>query len=139
MSKYIVTWFDKSLHKKSEKVRDFQKAKKILKDLESTLKNLGSGLSAPQIGINKQILIAKINGRYEHFINPEIINSNGYKITIESCLSFPKLIMPKIRKQKIEIKYQTTSGEEKIKIYKKSNATVLQHEIDHLKGKTILY
>ena len=139
MSKYIVTWFDKNLYKESKKVRDFKEAKGILTDLESTLKNLGSGLSAPQIGIDKRVFIAKISGKYEHFINPEILNSKGYKITIESCLSFPKLIMPKIRKQEIEIKYQTICGEEKIKTYKKSNATVLQHEIDHLKGKTILY
>ena len=54
---------------------------------------IGIGLAANQIGINKRVCIVNVKEPLV-LINPEIIESTGEFIFRESCLSYPKKVVP---------------------------------------------
>jgi peptide deformylase len=104
--------------------------------------NNGIGLAANQIGSDKSIFIMAIP--FEEmileriFINPQIILS-GYDISIEEgCLSFPGIRVEVPRFDTCEISYQDLSGNKKEKVFKGLPSIVIQHEFDHLLGKTFI-
>lgn len=107
-----------------------------LKEVLSAHSN-GVGLSAPQIGINKKVLIFDTNksGRYKVMINPEVVEMSEEKETdSEGCLSYPKIYTFVERAKNIKVKYLTSDLKEHIENYVDFEARVVQHEIDHLSG-----
>lgn len=98
----------------------------------------GCGIAAPQVGVNKRLFIAILDGeRLELFINPTILeHSNETNFNMEGCLSVPGKSGEVERYNKIKIKYfngKNTITEE----YEDMNARIIQHEYDHLNG--VLY
>ena len=119
----------------------------IIEDLKSTLEyGTGLGISAPQIGIDKRIIVVgakKKNIKYndaEEIPITAMLNPTWKKLTedtdvqYEGCMSVP-VIRGKVERYKnIELTYYNEKGE---KIVKKSNgffARLVQHECDHLDG-----
>jgi len=124
-----------------------ESTKNLIQDLIDTLRSSGGvGIAAPQIGINKKILIIEIdqeNKRYKEalatplqvIINPRVSISD-YKLSglWEGCLSLPGLKGFVKRPRGINLDYFNQNGE-KIKIQAFDfMAHVFQHEIDHLNG-----
>ncbi len=71
-------------------------------------------------------------------INPQIVEVVGSQYSTEGCLSCPGSTYKVLRPEQILFKYQLPNGKRsKLLIVKGYNATVLQHEIDHLHGITI--
>jgi len=124
--------------------------KETVQNLLDTLKAAknpeGAGLSAPQIGVSKRILIAR---RFlpnpknpdesileEHvFIDPKIISkSKETYLDYEGCLSIPNIYGKVERAKKIKVKALNEKGE--IIRLKASGflGRIIQHEIDHLDG-----
>lgn len=119
----------------------------LIEDLKATLEfGTGLGIAAPQIGINKRIIVIGTNKKNKNYtITEEIpitamINPSWEKISeetevqYEGCLSVPSIRGRVERYKEIELTYYTESGE---KITKKVNgffARVIQHECDHLDG-----
>ena len=98
-------------------------------------KNKGIGLSAPQIGINEQLMVMQVNKEKHVLINPEITRKSLDLIEVEEgCLSVPKTWGKVKRAARIKIKARNQFGK-KISL-KAENllAVVVQHEIDHLNG-----
>lgn len=90
------------------------------------------GLAANQMGINKRVFIAMIDGNWECFVNPEIIKTSKTTTEYEEgCLSLPGKLFKTKRYDWIKVK----SLGKKTKKYKDFNAIVIQHEVDHLNGK----
>lgn len=123
----------------------------LIEDLHDTQKHLGGvGIAAPQIGINKRLVIieyyqAEIT-RYSDvgdcplkvIINPEIILLDGEQsIFNEGCLSVPGLRGEVSRPQAISYKYYDQFGNVHQGEDNGLFARVMQHECDHLDG--ILY
>lgn len=103
--------------------------------IEVMIANNGVGLAAPQVGINKQIIVVLINESPKCFINPEIISHSQETETCEEgCLSIPDTFVQVKRYKSIGIKYRDLSGRPRVEIYENLEARVLQHEIDHLQG-----
>lgn len=102
------------------------------------IQNFGAGIAAPQVGDNRQVLIAKINELPITIINPEILESSGYLLSKEECLSFPGEKSRKFRRRKIHLRYQNKNGFKIERELKGDDAALVQHEIDHLNGKTII-
>ena len=100
--------------------------------------SLYRGLAAPQIGIQKRLIVCGLRGEIKILINPEIVEKKGAYTNSESCLSLPqhghKLIT---RSQYVQVKYKTLENTEKIIGAQNSYAALLEHEIDHLNG--VLY
>ena len=102
----------------------------------------GVGLAANQIGILKQIITVNIvdekknkNKIYTLF-NPKIISYSKKTILMEEgCLSLPKQYAEIERPEEIEVEYFDNKNEKIMKNKKGLEARVLQHEIDHLRGK----
>jgi len=90
-----------------------------------------AGLSAPQIGILKRIVVTE-EGIY---INPEVLEYSEEKVIMnEGCLSIPKIFEKVDRPKTIKMKWRDTKGKPHIETISGFNARVLQHEIDHLDG-----
>lgn len=109
----------------------------------------GVGLAAPQIGASKQIIVvaSKPNSRYpyapdfpaEAMINPEIVRlSDEQELGWEGCLSVPGSRGQVPRSKHITLTYQDREGEHHQKDFEGFLARIIQHEVDHLHGKTFV-
>ena len=98
----------------------------------------GIGLAASQIGISKKLIVAEIEERTIKLANPEIVDIRGFDNMAEGCLSIPDVTVDIERPDRIIVEGLNEKGET---IEVKASgllARVLQHEIDHLKGKLIM-
>lgn len=114
--------------------------------LETMYHSQGIGLAAPQIAINKRMLVLDVEqseaaegedprGNPMVFINPEIIHSSDTPNTyMEGCLSIPTHYAEVERPKVIRVKYLDTQGQQQEIEADGLLATCLQHEIDHLDG-----
>ena len=115
--------------------------RELVKDmLRSMYSAKGIGLAAPQVGIDKQLLVIDLDIESTTnpplvLINPEIITSSASLDTYEEgCLSIPEVYLDVIRPSSIKVSFRDEMGRPK-----KMNADGLmgrciQHEIDHLNG-----
>jgi len=106
--------------------------------MKFAISNKCLGVSANQFGILERVCIAKVNGKFEIFIDPKIIKSNGKQISKdEGCLSFPGIRRDIERSKEITVSWITVNNwipKEHEKVFKDFDAIVLEHEIDHLNG-----
>ena len=108
----------------------------IIKDLEDSLKEVkGIGLTAIQIGIPLQVAIIRIpNKEPINLYNPKIIEKSDPIKFNERCLSVPGLDI--ITRRYENVFWENGDGR-KYASYG-IEAIVVQHEIDHINGLTIL-
>lgn len=132
MIKQIVTNL-KELRRPCAIVRNDEDISAIVQDLKDTLATkVGYGLAANQIGIQKKIAFYKIGANEVTLINPKIMDKFDKMVFNEGCLSFPGLEIKTDR-------YREITFENNGRCYSASGieALVIQHEVDHLSGKTI--
>ncbi len=97
---------------------------------------IGRGLSAPQLGISKRVMVCGILGQIRVLINPELTKQEGDWTGYESCLSLPDHDARRVRRPSlIELSYTDLDGYEMKLRAGGEYAAVLSHEIDHLNGK----
>ena len=123
----------------------------IIDDLKTTLEfGTGLGISAPQIGVNKRIIVVgekKENVKYNDaeeipitaMINPmwEKI-SDETDIQFEGCMSVPSIRGKVERYKNIKLTYYNEKGEKIEKEIHGFFARLVQHECDHLDGIVLL-
>ena len=122
-----------------------------IEDLKATLDDgVGVGIAAPQIGINKRIIVVgakKENVRYNDaedipltaMINPKWEKiSDETDIQFEACLSVPSISGKVERYKNIKLEYFNEQGEKIEKEVHGFFARLIQHECDHLDGFTLL-
>ena len=129
------------LRKKSEDILDIDKSiKNLIKKMKSTLnKSGGVGLAAPQVGINKNLILVKPENKIYVFINPVITNfSDEETIDEEGCLSVPHVFLKISRSKNITLKAKDEKGNDLDLNIDEYFARIIQHEIDHLLGKLII-
>ncbi|MDO4507878.1 MAG: peptide deformylase [Candidatus Saccharibacteria bacterium] len=146
----IITTPDPRLREKSEKVREIDdEILDIIADMRKlSMKweaehpyELSAAMAAPQMGVNKRIIIIrdnmenKENASFTALINPEVIKTEGRAVRdFEGCLSVPKIYGMVPRPSKVRIKALIETGQEvRIKATGELARTLL-HEIDHLNG-----
>lgn len=103
-------------------------------------KHRGFGLAAPQVAISKRIIVWTDEAREKPFvaINPEVVSSRGRIKTIEGCLSLPGIQRAVKRKRVIKVVALDEQARRVTYKLKNIDAVIVQHEIDHLNGITIL-
>ena len=134
----ILTKNNNKLYLKCQKV-DYNNGYKIAKNLHITalLNRDCIGLAHNQIGGNKAVFVAKINNTWKYFINPIIISkSNNNYMHTEFCMSFPNKPSKVLRSETITIQYDVENGI-KTEKFEGFNSCIIQHELNHLEGKTI--
>lgn len=98
----------------------------------------GIGLAAVQIGINAQLIVIDIGDGLYKLINPRIVKKQGAQAMSEGCLSLPGICV-KVKRAKYVWVEAKDENNQLVNIQAKDLfACVLQHEIDHLKGKLII-
>ena len=98
----------------------------------------GIGLAAPQVGNPVQIIVADIGEGAIRLINPRIIKSKGEDKLTEGCLSLPDINVEIKRPHEILVEGLNEKGEQIEIMAKGLLARVIQHEIDHLRGRLII-
>ncbi|MFA6358075.1 MAG: peptide deformylase [Candidatus Omnitrophota bacterium] len=98
----------------------------------------GIGLAAPQIGVSSQLIVVDIGQGLHKLINPKIVKKEGTQAISEGCLSVPGVCIKVKRAKRIWVEAKDEDNNS-LK-FEATNlfACVLQHEIDHLKGKLIV-
>ena len=108
--------------------------------LQSMYAAKGIGLAAPQIGINKELLVIDVNFEDSAaepliLINPEISNYgttlNSYE---EGCLSIPGVYLNVVRPSTIKLRFRDEMGRPRKMKADGLLARCIQHEMDHLHG-----
>jgi len=104
----------------------------------------GIGLAANQVGFNNRVIVvAKNPEKFPNttpltLINPVIQTRGNKKQTLrEGCLSFPKRTTMRRRASTVRIKAFDIYGKEFNWQAKGLAAQCIQHEIDHINGKTM--
>ena len=99
----------------------------------------GIGLAAPQVGINKRLMVFNEKGDpkdsdYEMVLcNPTIMATAGEEDTKEEgCLSFPQIYGRVTRAKWIEVEFNTLEGDKVQRTFEGMPARIFQHEYDHL-------
>lgn len=97
----------------------------------------GIGLAATQVGLNIQLFVTLVDGKYTAFYNPKLLNyCTDFVEFDEGCLSFPKESYIIERPETIKVEYYDYLGIRFEKILSGLAARVWLHEYDHLMGIT---
>jgi peptide deformylase len=141
------------LSKKARPVREdeFTDAlRQHLSDMAETMYAApGVGLAAPQVSDSRRILVADPGNQEDEngekhpdlllMVNPQIAERSREKITYEeSCLSVPEYYLNVKRARRVLVAWQDPTGGKHERWFEGFPAIVLQHEMDHLAGITLL-
>ena len=128
-----------------------QPAKRVAK-VDNNLRNLvrkmlqtmysedGIGLAAPQVGMNKQLLVVDADPENSAapplvLVNPKIVSySDELAAGQEGCLSIPGVYLDVVRPAAIEVSFKDETGKPRKMKVDDLVARVIQHEMDHLSG-----
>lgn len=100
--------------------------------------SFGVGLAASQVGINQTMIVVDIGSGLYKLINPKVVKREGQQINQEGCLSVPNICINIKRAKKVVVLAKDENGKPLNIEAQDLLACVLQHEIDHLKGKLII-
>lgn len=141
----VVTYPEATLRKKSEALREVsEQIKDLIMDMKETMyASQGIGLAAPQVGVNQRVIVVDVTPYQPDqkpfaLINPQIVSGEGEVDSTEGCLSVPGFLETIKRKEKVTVRGVNEQGEEVEIEATGMLAICLQHEIDHLNGKTIV-
>uniref|UniRef100_A0A0D9YC66 Peptide deformylase n=1 Tax=Oryza glumipatula TaxID=40148 RepID=A0A0D9YC66_9ORYZ len=138
----VVKYPDPILRACNKRINTFDDNLRSLTDemFDVMYKTDGIGLSAPQVGVNVQLMVfnpAGVKGEGEEIVlvNPVVYKmSKRLLVYEEGCLSFPGIYANVVRPDNVKIDAQDVTGA-KIKVKLSGlSARVFQHEFDHLQG-----
>ena len=105
----------------------------------------GCGLAAPQVGVTKKLIVVDCEWDGSNktknpivLVNPYVESTRGEEIVDEEgCLSIPGVTVPVARCEDATVRALTIEGEPVVIEAEGFLARCLQHEIDHLSGRTL--
>ncbi|BAT56397.1 peptide deformylase [Nostoc sp. NIES-3756] len=115
--------------------------RQLIRDMLQTMySNDGIGLAAPQVGINKQLIV--IDCEPDNPDNPPLVLINPTIKQVsreicaaqEGCLSIPGVYMDVKRPEVVEISYKDENGRPQTLKAGDLLGRCIQHEMDHLNG-----
>ncbi|XP_054823180.1 peptide deformylase 1B, chloroplastic isoform X2 [Prosopis cineraria] len=136
----IVKYPDPRLRLRNKRIDSFDdNLKKLVDEMFDVMyKTDGIGLSAPQVGVNVQLMVFNpvgVRGEGEEIalINPRISKySKKLSLFNEGCLSFPAIYGD--RPESVKIDARDVSGKRFSVSFSDLPARVFLHEFDHLQG-----
>lgn len=119
-----------------------EKLKSTLDEMwEIMVKAEGMGLAANQVGIlSRMFTMTNVDGSKLYFVNPVIVKKSIVSANkVEGCLSAPgEFLELDERAEWVLVDYQDETGAKHQKMFNGIHSVCVQHEIDHLDGKTHL-
>ena len=137
--KYVVQTGEPVLREKCEEVKFFNsELALLLDDLKETVRaENGAGLAAPQIGVNKRVVVVDVEEGFFELVNPVILSTKGEQVGPEGCLSVKGKQGTVTRPYKVKAEYRDRHGKKHKLTAEGFFARAVCHELDHLDG--ILY
>ena len=118
--------------------------KRLAKQMAKTMyKYDGCGLAGPQVGMPVRIIVIDCDTESRRanpitLVNPVIVETSGEEVTArEGCLSCPGISVPVTRPPFAKVEYYDLDGNKQTIEGDDLLGRCLQHEIDHLDGKTL--
>jgi peptide deformylase len=115
--------------------------RKLIKEMLQTMYSAdGIGLAAPQVAVQKQLIVVDIDPEEAAnspliLINPQIRKrSTDVAVDQEGCLSIPGVYLDVTRPETIEVAYKDEQGRPQTLAATDLLARAIQHEMDHLTG-----
>lgn len=115
--------------------------KQIIREMLRTMYSAdGIGLAAPQVAVQKQIIVVDLKPDEAAnppliLINPTVVKtSRDISVTQEGCLSIPGVYLDVKRPTAVEVSYKDEYGRPQRLQATELLACCIQHEIDHLNG-----
>jgi peptide deformylase len=139
----VITLPDPVLRKISAPVETVgEEVRSFLNDmLETMYAAPGIGLAAVQVGVlRRMIVMDTVKGEDVPrnpfmLINPEIVSvGDTPRLHEEGCLSIPQMYAEVERPALVRVRYVDIEGRQQEQDFADLQATVVQHEIDHLEG-----
>lgn len=138
----VITWGDPRLKSKNQDVGEWShELEQLVEDMFETMIALeGSGIAAPQLGININLAVIDTTGGTDSnqrvvLINPEILEEEGEQAGSEGCLSIPGIQENLKRPMRVRVKTRKPDGTYSEIEGQEFLARALRHEIDHLNGR----
>ncbi|HVL81845.1 MAG TPA: peptide deformylase [Actinomycetota bacterium] len=110
--------------------------RKLIADMAETMEDVGYGigLAAPQVGVQRRVLVYDIGDGLHALVDPEIYEREGSQTDEEGCLSIPGIAFPVERALTIRVRGLDADGRPLDAEVSELEARVIQHEVDHLDG-----
>ncbi len=115
--------------------------RKLMDDMLETMYDAnGIGLAAPQVGVQKRVIVADVARQGEDsapmaMANPEVVwESDDISVHEEGCLSLPEYFAEVERPDQVRVRYLDRDNKSCEIEADDLLATCIQHEIDHLDG-----
>ncbi|MCX9024644.1 MAG: peptide deformylase [Candidatus Methanoperedens sp.] len=113
----------------------------LLGDMWNIMKaERGVGLAANQVGLSQRMFVMEGPENEKLFIiNPKILEVSKYNFDFaEGCLSAPGQFLKLFRPGWVSISYQNEKGEVLKRTFTSLHSVCVQHEMEHLEGKSYL-
>jgi peptide deformylase len=139
----ILKFPDPALFEICQEVSVFGPELKILLDSmwETMLSGHGVGLAANQVGLKFRMFTMQTSKEEKLFIvNPKIVRKSLFAANLrEGCLSAPgEFLVLAERTAWVKVKFQDETGAQHERVFHDIDSVCIQHEIDHLDGKSHL-
>ena len=145
----IVLFGNQVLRKPANNIEtDYPNIQELVSDMFETMYHArGCGLAAPQIGLPINVFVIDTIEMEDEgvepvkmaFINAEIVDRFGENaVFCEGCLSVPGINENVVRKESITIEYLDEHFQFHKQTFNGMPARVIQHEYDHILGKTFI-
>ena len=127
-------------------INDKEGIAKLLEDMKDTLKVAdGCGLAAPQVGVNKRLVIvdgreltetyAELKDFFRVMINPVVLEESKETCEYsEGCLSIPGIYAEVRRPSRIKVEYYDENLVKVMEEFEGFACRMVQHELSHLEG-----
>lgn len=113
--------------------------RRLLDDMLATMYHArGVGLAAPQVGVQRRVIVVDVGDGPIELINPEVEHAEGCEAGWEGCLSIPGVLAEVERAARVRVRGLDRRGRRVWVEGEGLLARALQHEVDHLDGVLIL-
>lgn len=133
------------LSRSTSEVRSFDVSLKKLVEMmaEEMYSQEGVGLAANQVGIDASVIIVDPSGgqnkdAFRVMVNPVLTLGTKKVTSKEGCLSVPGTQVEVKRSETCVASYDDIEGNRKEETFAGFESFIVQHEVDHLHGLTIL-
>jgi peptide deformylase len=139
----VLTYPDPRLRLRCEPVERFDADLARLVDdlLETMYASRGIGLSAPQVGDARQVLVADLSedgSDPQVYVNPGILSHSTPGLVQESCLSVPGVVGNLVRATRLQVRARDVTGMAFDRDLEDMHAVCVQHEMEHLAGRLFI-
>lgn len=118
--------------------------RELVRDMVETMYAApGIGLAANQVGSSLRVCVVDLSvgdrpGELKIFVNPKLVETAGTDVAEEGCLSFPDVALDVERPYRAVVEARDLDGRTFRVDADGLLARAMQHEIEHLEGRTFL-